>query len=300
MPNHVTNILKLENISKKEFKEIAKFMHGSQKDPDDGKASETLFDFNKIISMPEELSITDSSLGTLAQFLLFGEGTDGRLFSLQESQRRFKRLQPEQQKEAVELALRYNSNQSKFNSHTWYDWCRINWGTKWNSYKDSIDEEKQTFRFDTAYATPLPVIKKFSEKFPKAKVILTYADENIGHNCGTIVFQCGNVVKKVIPDVETLPAYKLALETKGRDTKEILENIGEYTSKDLEDNRTERYIISLTEIILEKEDFKEALKCADFYSNDTLPLMEQIAVEYDKFDYAEAINKKNKEKSKTI
>ena len=66
----------------------------------------------------------------------------------------------------------------------WYDWNNENWGTKWNAY--STEKDGNTLRFDTAWASPTPVMKKLHEICAKYHVVctITYADEDIGNNTG--------------------------------------------------------------------------------------------------------------------
>ena len=58
----------------------------------------------------------------------------------------------------------------------WYDWQSEHWGTKWNAHSDegpveiedykSMDIRQATYRFDTAWDTPRPVIAKLWEDWP--------------------------------------------------------------------------------------------------------------------------------------
>ena len=45
----------------------------------------------------------------------------------------------------------------------WYDWRVENWGTKWDGYDGRISDDGSVFTFDTAWAPPLPIIKKLAE-----------------------------------------------------------------------------------------------------------------------------------------
>lgn len=52
----------------------------------------------------------------------------------------------------------------------WYDWSSANWGTKWNAYSSVTDPEGEAdscrIKFDTAWAPPLPVLKRLAELEP--------------------------------------------------------------------------------------------------------------------------------------
>jgi len=78
------------------------------------------------------------------------------------------------------------SGDSKFTQGNWYTWSVVNWGTKWNAYKISMERntpKKVTYTFRTAWACPFPVIHKLAEKFG-VYVRCAYYDEDLGNNCG--------------------------------------------------------------------------------------------------------------------
>lgn len=66
----------------------------------------------------------------------------------------------------------------------WYYWNRENWGTKWNAY--STERDGNTITFDTAWASPIPVMEKLHDICVKYHVLceVTYADEDAGYNTG--------------------------------------------------------------------------------------------------------------------
>ena len=66
----------------------------------------------------------------------------------------------------------------------WYRWRVENWGTKWNVVDAEIIDDG--FIYETAWAASLPVIKKFSELFPKIKFNMTCSNEDAGQNCGNL------------------------------------------------------------------------------------------------------------------
>lgn len=48
-------------------------------------------------------------------------------------------------------------------TNDWYNWRVQNWGTKWGGYDGSFNDDQSVFAFDTAWAPPLPIIKKLAE-----------------------------------------------------------------------------------------------------------------------------------------
>lgn len=83
---------------------------------------------------------------------------------------------------------------------TWYDWSVENWGTKWNAYDASISPAGDQAIFDTAWSTPLPVFTRLSEMYPDEDIRVKYADEDLGHNCGHLLFREGQYTEFEIGD----------------------------------------------------------------------------------------------------
>jgi hypothetical protein len=78
-----------------------------------------------------------------------------------------------------------------------YDWCSENWGTKWDVeatlalYTDwEQDNANLVFKFDSAWAPPVPVIKKLAEIFPELEFSYLFAEPGMGFS-GTEHFNVG-------------------------------------------------------------------------------------------------------------
>jgi hypothetical protein len=127
MPNHCYNILTLTDNPPKTKSAIKKFLSKDEK-------GDEFLDFNKIIKMPPALQITSSNAD-------------------------------ESTKEGKKLKKQQDSNLEKYGYKDWYDWCVDNWGTKWNSYDVSINED--SIGFNTAWSPPTPVIIELAEKTGK-------------------------------------------------------------------------------------------------------------------------------------
>lgn len=78
----------------------------------------------------------------------------------------------------------------KYGADNWYDWSNKNWGTKWNAYDISIIDETE-IQFDTAWSCAAALIGKLSALHPKVEFTLTYADEDLGSNCGIVTYKNG-------------------------------------------------------------------------------------------------------------
>ncbi len=79
----------------------------------------------------------------------------------------------------------------KYGSVGWYDWRCENWGTKWEV--GDVDIYEDSIEFQTAWGVAEPVVRRWSEMFPNTEFDVRYADEDIGHNCGTFTYSNGEL-----------------------------------------------------------------------------------------------------------
>ena len=96
----------------------------------------------------------------------------------------------------------------------WYNWNREHWGTKWNSY-DLSDWKKQRISFYTAWNMPDPIFKALSLKYPKSKIEVSFADEDIGRNCGMAIYRAGVRINYFEWDNHSYMACKFARMVRG-------------------------------------------------------------------------------------
>lgn len=171
MPNHIVNILKV-NGSDEQVKNVFAHM----------KTEYSEFDFNKIIPMPEELNIESSSDGRIGMEYLLYKSNDG-FERYVDTYERIEKLPDERKNQIIELGKKYLSNLAKYGYTNWYDWCRVNWGTKWNAYDiEKVDD--YTIEFNTAWSGVSNLIRQLSLKFPEVEFEYTFADEDAGYNTG--------------------------------------------------------------------------------------------------------------------
>jgi len=76
------------------------------------------------------------------------------------------------------------------------DFNRKAWGTKWNACESKIVDG--TASFETARGCPEPVLTALSKSFPGDEINVTYADEDIGSNCGTFTLKGGEITQSDI------------------------------------------------------------------------------------------------------
>jgi hypothetical protein len=134
------------------------------------KWQDEIFDFNRIIPMPELLKHTGSGYRSIdgqqvREWNVIGNETpllddkSVRLFTPEE--------------EATLKAIGHRN---------WYDWSIANWGTKWNARgaeldDDCIAEGYIEIRFETAWDAPQPLFEKMFAMFPKLSFDCSWQDE---------------------------------------------------------------------------------------------------------------------------
>jgi len=130
-------------------------------------------DFEKICPMPEILTTFQTGYNTIdgVEYRIWHK-VDGKDVGLTEQ-------------EVADLVAKYGTA-------SWYDWAHQNWGTKWNAYGHSNGCDEDVFSFQTAWAHPEALMKKLSEKYPEAMFVCTFADEDVGCNCGAIAYKNGD------------------------------------------------------------------------------------------------------------
>jgi len=214
MPNHITNILKVEG-SPERVKELLDTIKGEE--------ANHLIDFNKIVPMPETLHITSGSVIDNAIALLNNDKNyfkkmldypwvkEEEIKNITQLKRRIKKGISKKDFEEAKLAIK---NIEMYGHKDWYSWSNANWGTKWNSY-DNARVNENTISFDTAWSTPFPVMEKLSEMFTDVTLHIAFADEDIGNNCGFYVLIGGKIQKEYLPS--GYEATKFALNIKGGD-----------------------------------------------------------------------------------
>ncbi len=188
MPNHIKN--KVELFGKRgEIDKLKSHMIGYPWGDEIKEENKSLFDFNKIISMPSTLHVESSSFGEYGQHILFGE-SDISWLGDDEIKRRYNNLEFKNRLECDWLGKMYQRNQMLFGHPTWYGWACENWRTKWNAY--SIDGwNNNTITFETAWSCVVHLIVELSRKHPSINIKYSWASEDTGYNCGDAKIQNG-------------------------------------------------------------------------------------------------------------
>lgn len=78
------------------------------------------------------------------------------------------------------------------------DFARKVWGTKWNACEPSANPDEGKAQFNTAWSCPEGVLIELSKRFPDDSIVVVFADEDIGSNCGSFTLKAGQMVDKDI------------------------------------------------------------------------------------------------------
>jgi hypothetical protein len=124
------------------------------------RSEERVFDFNRIIPMPELLRRTSTGSTTI----------EGKKVTSWYVIREASADEPEQLREFTpeeKAVLR------DIGHDNWYDWRSANWGTKWNACDPQIEDPRSIefhflkITFDTAWSEPEPIFRKLIAAFPR-------------------------------------------------------------------------------------------------------------------------------------
>lgn len=153
------------------------------------------FDFNALITMPEELNITSGSSNDTDMYYYLSEKLTlsleevakkpeakliNNMFSKHEEwltriKDEVKKKLDRQEEPSYEMGKRLVTNYNTYGATTWYDWSNKNWGCKWNACDIYTDEN--TIEFDTPWDVPWPVMEKLCEVLPNIEFTFTATNE---------------------------------------------------------------------------------------------------------------------------
>lgn len=193
MPNHVTNIIKIVDLGETALSEIRSHLLNDK----------SLIDFNMIVPSPPCLDdfnphggIIDSAkmaLGLFTQPKAEAESLSDLTDNLALSNA-CRRMTTEVPAEDFDDILRAIQNYKDCGHMMWYDWNCEHWGTKWNAYSQPDNgwpEDTNEFKFETAWSHPADLISKLSERLPCVEFLISFADEDLGSNCGQYLIKNG-------------------------------------------------------------------------------------------------------------
>jgi len=162
MPNHVINCLEVIG-EPKEVKAFVALVSHNKSD---------VFDFNKIISIPEELAGTNSPVEILSQE------------QIDQTKKKYSKFIKDNVRSKYSFGMTEEDSRrliAKYGCNNWYDWNNFNWGTKWNAYEVSkwkFTNDGASVSFYTAWSPPLPLLRHTSKKFPNLIFNIKFAEED--------------------------------------------------------------------------------------------------------------------------
>jgi len=281
MPNHITNILRIEASE-----ELTAQIKSDIKSVDEEGETRHI-DFNKILPMPESLMITSGSTTSNGIAILqyrAGDGTEilkimeyawGKEFDTPEDLIEHMIVKGSANLEEAQKAL---DNERLYGCRDWYGWSTDNWGTKWNAYNTN-DTDVDEISFETAWSNPYPVIIALSAKYPEAVFHMRFADEDFGHNVGEYSLQNGDVVDENIPEGGSEEALELAADITGYEDY-ITDRLYDIESESVDElEEWEKKYIS---IAYGKENLQE-------YPKVVLDYMLELSIADENYEFAERI-----------
>jgi len=138
----------------------------------------------------------------------------------------------------------------KYDANDWYEWSVKNWGTKWNTDRNSFYEEENIISFQTAWSFPEPILEYLSN-FEDVAFQILYADEDRGNNLGAFLIQHGNI--GVCDDFENMSE---------RQSMKIADNIWEYKLDKIFNKYTpidEKFLIKKEQVIDKEVEFPQLM-----------------------------------------
>ena len=284
MPNHVTNILKI-NGDDELVEKIKSEICGDDEDGDS-----IPIDFEKIVPKPESLDITsggntDNGLAVL-QYVAGNEKKIIEMLNwpwvknegITDPDELVKHLISTKKANLEEAAIAL-VNIEKYGHKDWYSWCNDKWGTKWNAYSQEVGLEGEII-FQTAWSNPYPIIEALSSKYPDAEFNLRYADEDFGQNVGEYSMKDGEVTYEDIPEEGSEEALILAVEITGWEdyiSDRCFEIDPEYSVDDLEE-----YDKKWISIAYKKDVLGDYPKCV-------LDYMLNLALDDENYEFAQRV-----------
>ena len=138
------------------------------------KWQDELFDFNRLIPMPDLLKHTGCG-----NRMIDGQAYTSWYIANPE--------EPDLSKEKVRaFTLEEQAALNKIGHDSWYDWSIENWGTKWPACDVRIDgggleDGSIEIAFRTAWSAPLPIFHRLREMFPHLSFHCQWRNEDDGY-----------------------------------------------------------------------------------------------------------------------
>ncbi len=183
------------------------------------KGDNGLFDFNKVVPMPEELDIPSSNGEEFRKIAAvlggFDRVTDDAIEEYVPAG-----ADHDSAVEHLKLERQLLLNRQKYGYYCQYDWRICNWDTNRNAYEpEVIDGHIITFK--SAWSSVCSVVAELSKMFPRLEFTYQYADEDVGHYVGKQEYYCGVLVFDSTFTDKSKEAYENYAETWGHNLEDM-------------------------------------------------------------------------------
>ena len=251
------------------------------------------FEFDALIPMPESLNVTSGGREDEAiiayvasqhggienlldsdEALSFLRSTHEYPFDEKFMMNRILRLKeslPKMDEAELETLLEegriYVDNIKKYGASSWYRWRCKHWGTKWPASDTSIEETRYsvTWRFDTAWNSPWPIIGEIEKRFPSLSYEFGWQDEDDFLHSHVLKYYADNAYEDENGEWQELPPTPITnISVAGSDENNWFWDIG--LEEDKEYEVWELY--SLLENRFLRDDIEEVLGYRDVSGDD--------------------------------
>ena len=196
IPNWCYNALEVYG-TKEQLEGFAKAVSGKHK----GGEEMIAIDFNKLIPYPKKFD--DMDLRNRKYENLIAKKNAGKLTKKEKN-------------ELLCIKIEHSEDELRQDGYNQggYEWCSNFWNTKWNASEVELEkgiylkkpkknqEISWTYRFNTAWSSPTPVIAEMSKRFPKLKFELEYTEEGASFE-GKMVCSEGQIKEDVCVDTHS-------------------------------------------------------------------------------------------------
>jgi hypothetical protein len=173
MPNHTTNQLTLEGPDDQLDIAYKLLTATHQADAGGDELGEDKLDFNCIVECPKILlrCVSPIRFGVNGRVMLSVPGDPYSIANIEANEE-----EHQQWLDAQDPTLNMPGWTRTEGGISWYEFCNIKWGTKWNAYDQSIERNpgQIVFRFCTAWDAPRAyyeaMLKKLRETVPNVTI----------------------------------------------------------------------------------------------------------------------------------
>jgi len=135
------------------------------------RSDDSLFDFNKLIPMPETLNVERGTKSQVALLCVRNQGLDDwaqypwvQQAGITTPAALCKHFGWDYE-EIVKLGNQLLENEKRYGARTWYEWHIQHWGSKWNACDAAFSDDKAgILHFDTAWSPAFGVYEFFGKE----------------------------------------------------------------------------------------------------------------------------------------